>query len=541
MAVAVAEKSGVATPSKSEWASLGNSKRQFLWNKLTLGQKIIVFVEWRVPVPEGKLIGETISLLPFQRDFILAAYDERVRRAILSTSRKNGKTTLIASLILAHLVGPASIKNSRIYSGAVSAEQASVIYDLMMRMIVSSRFLAARTRIYTGEKKIMGLERGTEFRPLASKVATAHGRSSPCIIIDECGQIRGPHDEFFDALVTSQSAYDNPKAFFISTQAADDNDYFSILIDDALDSDDPSVVCHLHTAPKDMEIDDPEAWKLANPALGIFRDKDEIGDAARRAKRMPSEESAFRWLNLNQRVEHLDPFLTEGVFQSCDGMPREDEGVMWYGGLDLGHSRDLTAYVRVGKSAGEWHCHSRFWLPSEGLRERSKLDRQPYDRWAKEGFIELVPGPIVDYGPLADAILSDMRNGKLEKLAYDRWNIPRLMNELVIRGAEIYETERLVEFGQGFQSMTPALRVLEEMFLKGEIRHGGNPVLEMCFRNAVVQSDPAGNRKFTKISKSRRIDGAVAMAMASKTASEHEGVAGSIFDDPAMLAVLGID
>jgi phage terminase large subunit-like protein len=44
----------------------------------------------------------------------------------------------------------------------------------------------------------------------------------------------------------------------------------------------------------------------------------------------------------------------------------------------------------------------------------------------------------------------------------------------------------------------------------------------MCAANAVVQSDPAGNRKLDKKRSSGRIDGMVALAMAMSVAGTFE-------------------
>jgi phage terminase large subunit-like protein len=66
--------------------------------------------------------------------------------------------------------------------------------------------------------------------------------------------------------------------------------------------------------------------------------------------------------------------------------------------------------------------------------------------------------------------------------------------------------------------MSPALRDLESDLLDGKILHGDNPVLTMCAANAVVTSDPAGNRKLDKAKASGRIDGMVALAMACAVA-----------------------
>jgi phage terminase large subunit-like protein len=47
-----------------------------------------------------------------------------------------------------------------------------------------------------------------------------------------------------------------------------------------------------------------------------------------------------------------------------------------------------------------------------------------------------------------------------------------------------------------------------------KLRHGGNPVMNMCAAGAVAVRDPAGNRKLDKAKATNRIDGIVALTMA---------------------------
>ena len=62
--------------------------------------------------------------------------------------------------------------------------------------------------------------------------------------------------------------------------------------------------------------------------------------------------------------------------------------------------------------------------------------------------------------------------------------------------------------------MSPALDALEGELLNARVAHGAHPVLTMCAANAVVSTDPAGNRKLDKHKATGRIDGLVALAMA---------------------------
>lgn len=492
--------------------------------ELTRGERVIAFIEKYCRVPEGALVGEPIRLAPFQKDFILAVYDtgtgRRARRAILSIARKNGKTALIACLVLAHLVGPEAHQNASIVSGAMSREQASQVYNYAAKMATLSPMIAPLVRQTPSGKRLKGLPMNTEYHAMAAEAGTAHGGSPVVAILDELGQVKGPHSPFVEAIETSQGAYDEPLLIAISTQAPTDDDLFSRWIDDAIAIEDPLVVCHVYTAPEERDLLDEDGWAEANPGLGLFRSRAELQAWAERAERLPSDESTFRWLYLNQRVEANDPYVSPKVWANCADAPSREDGITWYGGLDLSSARDLTAYVRVGWYNDVLQVDPTFWLPGEGLRERAKADRVEYGVWHEQGYLSTCPGNTVDYGFVAPIILSDLRAGRVKEVAFDRWNWRFMRAELVREGATDQELERFTEFGQGFQSMSPALRILDTLLLNGRVAHGDHPVLNMCARNAVVKSDPAGNRKLVKLADKRRIDGMVALTMAASIAGD---------------------
>ena len=106
-------------------------------------------------------------------------------------------------------------------------------------------------------------------------------------------------------------------------------------------------------------------------------------------------------------------------------------------------------------------------------------------------------------------------------------------------GGKKRDFERFVPYGQGFVSMSPALKLLDEVLYNAKLCHGGHEILTMNARNAVVQIDPAGNRKLTRKVASRKIDGMVALAMAVATAGTAPKKKQSIYTDPVFKDVLG--
>jgi phage terminase large subunit-like protein len=497
---------------------------------MTRGQKVIAFIENFCIVPEGMHVGKKMVLDEFQKKFILDVYDNphKTSLAILSIARKNGKTGLIASILLAHVAGPEAVLNSQIISGARSRKQAGQVYNYASKMVMLSPDLRKRVRVVPSSKKLVGISKNVEYEALSAESTTAHGLSPLIAILDEVGQVRGPQDAFIDAITTAQGAHNNPLLIAISTQAADDADLFSQWIDDAIKSKDPHIVCHVYEAPKDAELMDKKAWKAANPALGSFRSLEDLERQAEKASRMPSAENTFRNLCLNQRVSIFSPFISRDVWKKCGGKVLDFGDNVVYAGLDLSARTDLTSLVIIGKVNGIWQTVPYFWSPEVGLMDRAKRDRQPYDLWAKQGYLQTTPGATVDYEFVAQDIATILGNLNVFAIAYDRWRIEILKKELYNLGVEL----PLMAWGQGFKDMSPALDAVEAELLNGRIAHENHPVLTMCAANAIVIKDAAGNRKLDKQTVTGRIDGIVAMSMAFGVAFNTENNDDSAaFDD----------
>jgi phage terminase large subunit-like protein len=503
---------------------------------LTRGGRNIAWIEKWLKVPEGRDVGKPVKLRKWQKDEIRRIYDNPhgTRRAILSFGRKNGKTALAAFLLLLHLCGPEARPNSQLYSAAQSREQAAVLFALAAKMVRMNPALdlgrGGAVGIRDSGKQLHCPELGTLYRALSADASTAYGLSPVFIVHDELGQVKGPKSELYEALETATGAQDNPLSIIISTQSPTDADLLSILIDDAQRGADKRTVVKLYTAEDSLDPFSVEAIKAANPAYGDFQNAEETKAMAEDARRMPSREPEYRNLILNQRVEMNSPFVSRTVWQECGAdVVQSFKGLPVYGGLDLSEVSDLTALVLVAPVDGVWNVKPTFWLPGASIAEKSRADRVPYDVWEKAGHLVKTPGPTVDYEYVAEYLRSLFDQLDIRKIAFDRWNWRHLKPWLSKVGfsEDQLEGDNAVfeQMGQGFQSMSPALRDLESSILNKKIAHGNHPVLTMCAANATVQTDPAGNRKLSKMKSHGRIDGMVALAMAMSVAGTHQEVA----------------
>lgn len=519
---------GIAGPGsgKSIKATGANArKRQKVRRSVKRAERVIAFIE-ELTIPSGIGQGERFKLRPWQKQFIMDVYapcdgnkKRLVRSGVLSVGRKNGKTALIAALALCHLVGPEAEVNGEIYSAANERDQAAIVYKFAKQMVELEPVLSERLRVIDSTKTIVDYGSGSTYKAISAEAGTKHGLSPTFIIYDELAQAKSR--TLYDVLDTSQGARAEPLFLVISTQSADPNHILSQLIDDGLKEDDPTSVTHLYAVPDDAEdIFDESIWKAANPALGDFRSLEDMRTKANKAKRMPSFETAFRNLYLNQRIDAASPLIPKSEWKACQAEHTLIKGEKIFLGLDLSNVNDLTAMVAVSADDGD-RVKAWFWKPGDLLKEHDDRDRAPYVQWARDGWLEAPEGRSIRLDFVAARIAEVFSEYEVLGLAYDRWRIDYLLPHLADAGLDARKDDdaphgalKLVSWGQGWKDMAPAIDALESAIIERTFKHPGNPLLTYCFANAQAITDPAGNRKLDK-SKSRfRIDGAVACAMA---------------------------
>ncbi|MEM9085314.1 MAG: terminase TerL endonuclease subunit [Pseudomonadota bacterium] len=491
--------------------------------KLKRSTRNIRWIEEHCRIPEGKLVGQPVKLRKWQRKELEKIYDNPAgtRQAIISFPRKNGKTALISFLLLLHLCGPEAQPNSQLYSAAQSKDQAATIYKLAAKTVRLSPTLNQYVIPRDTVKELACPELGTLYAALSAEKSTAHGKSPIFAVHDELGQVKGPVSELYEAVETGMGAHEAPLSVIISTQAPTDNDLLSRLIDEALTGADPKTTVSVYSAPEDADPFCEETLKNCNPAWGDFLNAEEVLRTMRKAEALPSQEPGYRNLHLNQRVDQSTPAIARSVWEACGGAVSDWGDAPVYAGLDLSATADLTAFVPIAWIEDAWETKPTFWLPEEGLKEKSRADRVPYDVWAADRDLETTPGRSIEYEWVAKELWQFCQAHNVAKIAFDRWGFKYLRPWLLKAGFTEEQIEELfVEFGQGFASISPAFRSLESALLNEKVRHGGHPVLAMCAGNAVVTSDPAGNRKLDKSKATGRIDGMVALTMAMGVAPD---------------------
>lgn len=136
--------------------------------------------------------------------------------------------------------------------------------------------------------------------------------------------------------------------------------------------------------------------------------------------------------------------------------------------------------------------------------------------WVRDGLLIATEGDVIDYKAILEQIDQDAQTFDCEEIAYDRWGMTQLVQDLQDQGMTVFP------FGQGFASMSGPTKEWHRLILEGKFHHGGNPVMRWMVDNIVVRTDPAGNIKIDKQKSHEKVDGPVAAVMALDRAMRAE-------------------
>jgi phage terminase large subunit-like protein len=499
--------------------------------------KAVEFFRCDLEHVKGEHAREPFELADWQVGVVGTAFgwvDEkgrrRYRQVLVYIPAKNGKTALAGGLVC-YLIAEDGEAGAEIYSAACTREQAGQVFSHAAGMIKRSPKLSKKLKVYglTGGsalKTIMHDETLSVYKALAADVNTADGANVHAAMIDELH--RHPNGDLADILLKGTAARVQPIVWYLTTADSDRPSICNELHDYAMavrdgEVHDPRFLPVLYEAPKDAPWDDEKVWGACNPNLGVSVKLDYLRGLAEKAKTNRRLLTLFRRLHLNQKVETSVDWISLAQWDAGTDTRENESPVAWrarrYGelkgekciaALDLSSTRDMTAallwFPREDDSAIliPW-----YWLPREGLSTRAPRDESLLRAWGGDGFLTLTDGNVID-GDLIRAKMNDLaRQFEILEVAMDPWNATQMATDLQADGFKV------IEFRQGFVTMSPAAKEFEKRVLTGKVLHGGNPILRWNLGNCRLAEDPAGNIKPTKPGKDspQKIDGIVCAVM----------------------------
>jgi phage terminase large subunit-like protein len=245
---------------------------------------------------------------------------------------------------------------------------------------------------------------------------------------------------------------------------------------------------------RDCAVDDPEAWRNANPALGCSCARSSSSNAAAAVLSGKAPEFMFRRLHLNQWTTALERWLP---YQKV-GLPT------------------ATRTSRTARTSG-----SRSTPPSPATRSRSRWSRLNEYGGGPAGEMHARSrsrtSVVKRFKPEHDGGYIDPRDVEIYVLGLaEKYQINRVSYDPAYMGCSpVALTDRglpMEAFPQSAQRMERATETFQRVFLDERIRHGGDPILLEQIASIATKPTERGVR-MTKRG-SMPVDMAVALAMA---------------------------
>ncbi|MGE9696675.1 terminase large subunit [Streptomyces sp. CH6] len=482
---------------------------------------------------QGALAGQPLRPDPWQVAYILAPifgwvhwdddadmYVRIIREAYVDVPRKNGKTTLGGGIAL-YMMGGDGEPGAQVITAAVTKEQAGLLFGPVKAIVEKSPALKRVMQPMAGV--ILHPKSDSYFKPVSSLAGAQHGLNLHCGLVDELHEHKTP--ELVETIESGTGSRRQPLIFIITTADAGKRESVYQRKRERIEQlargayRAPSVYGVVFAAEKDDDPFAEETWKKANPGYGVSPTRAYLRTAAEKAQQSPAELASFLRLHLGIRTKQVTKFLTLESWTLNGAMVDEAKlrGREAYGGLDLGAVSDLNAlaWLFPDDRDGSVDLLLHFWTPEDNIKDLDRRTAGNASVWVREGWLKTTPGNVTDYGAIGDQIRADLDAFDVKSLGFDRWSSTPLTNSL--------EGERapMVGVGQGYKTMSPALKAVQRLLLQGAkqvqaggrpmLRHGGNPVMAWMVDNLAVDMDAAGNVKPNKASAGDKIDGISAL------------------------------
>jgi phage terminase large subunit-like protein len=445
----------------------------------------------------------------------------RYKKALLFTPKKSGKTAFGSLLTMIYFFLDKE-KAKECYSIASEIEQAKILWKSFVTMIRQEDELMDMVHITKQPPKVSKMSGAfiDEYTALSSTADSKDGLNVSMLLVDE------PHTftskDLYDILSNGQAGRQEPLEIFMSTAGFNMQNFFyreiylyAKKIKNGVIKDDSFYYIMFEPDEKDLENDDfwkdRELWKRVNPNIGVSPTYSYLESRLLQAEQSEQSLISFKTKHLNCWVDKADIWIKHSVWTANQTPINEDDliGRTCYGGLDLSSSIDITAIGYIfPKDDGGYDFIVRLFIPKDNMRERVRRDKVPYFDWVKNGIMQVTDGNVIDYAFIQKQIEQDAEKFNIKMMAYDRWNSSDLITRLTNDG-----TVELVQFGQGFASMSAPTKQIEVLALQGRLNHGNNEALNWMCSNVVLKRDPADNIKMDKSTSVEKIDGMVALAM----------------------------
>lgn len=437
------------------------------------------------------------------------------KNVLIMPVRKNGKTTLMASIAL--IMSTIENENgAEVDFIANSSKQANIGFTACRNLCSSIDPDNIIFKRYRDTIKVP--YNNSIIQVLCSDSMTLDGYNSSCTLIDE---FHGAKDwDLYNVMKSSMGMRTQPLTIVCTTAGFLLDGYplfemrktcIEILKGQKQDDTQFSLIYELD--PGD-DYHDKNVWIKCCPSLGQTVLESYIDDQITAATNQPSLEVGVKTKNFNIFCQSMNVWISSVILDKVmKHIDLEDfRGEEGYIGVDLAAVSDLTAVtimfppnkhrsVYPDKFVFKTVCY----IPTSALES---VNGTRYKTWARHDTFKLCKGNVTDYDVILKDILEMREQFGLCCIGYDSYNATQFAINATNEGLP------MIPFSQSLGNFNKPTKQLERLILSEKCVIDDDPCVKWCFNNVVLRIDYNENCKPDKATKENKIDPVITMCEA---------------------------
>jgi phage terminase large subunit-like protein len=476
------------------------------------------------------LLGEPFLLAPWQIFIIYnllgfwykGTQERRYKEAFIMLGRKNGKTSLVASLAFAMSIIQRR-SGSTVYVVAAALKQALESFEFLKfsldyRKLSDLMDIKNNSFEHSIKYKFVkdGRPDGTiDIQIMASNPDAQDSFNCNFAIADEVAAYKKPaqYNRFKEAM----KSYTNKLMVGITTAGDNINSFgynrmeYALKVADGSFTDD-SFFSFVARADQDdkgnVDFTNPIQHQKANPNYGVTIRPDEILQESLQAKNDPQQRKDFLSRSLNIYTAAMNAWFDIEEWKRSDAQytwTLEELAKMpidWYGGADLSRMYDMTAAALVGQYQDIVIVITHAFIPRTQIDHKLEEDGISVYDWLDNGWLTVCNNPTIDATDVVKWFVEMRTLGfKIHQVGHDRkfagekyFPLMKQAHFSIIDQPQLYYLK-----SQGF-------RFLEKAAKDGKIYYVHSLAYEYCVGNVKANEGVDDAVQYEKIMEHTKID-----------------------------------
>ena len=409
-------------------------------------------------------------------------------------------------LLLGYLAGPLRVRGFRAGVVSVTKEKAAELWQQCADIAKASGL--AGVKFPRAPKGIASATGSVDI--LSADKSAGHASGFDLAICDELGLLRERDRALVNGMRSSVSARDGR---FLALSIQGDAPFTKELLDR---EGEPGVAVHHYAADAALPLDDPEAWRQANPGLGTIKSRAYMEHEARRVLAIPADQASFRAFDLNiAQAPDREMICSVQDWLACEVAELPPRAGPCAVGYDLGHSASMCALAAYWPQSGRLEVWGAF-PGTPPLKQRAEADAvgNLYARMQAAGELAVYPGRITPVSEFLRDMAARLAGEHVVAAGADRIRRAEAEQALEDSGAHW----PLVWRGTGAHAQADGshdVRAFQRAVLARRFRLRPSLLMEHAIAESHIRRNETGNPALAKARQRGRIDALQAAVIAA--------------------------